>query len=103
LSYGRNFSPQELKRNWTSATFPPSSMTKIGPLSRIQESSIGISTGSTPVPQRRRMSSACPGLHSIVTGSNAATARATPAHSSFAASSSAPHHSSRAGQAISVP
>jgi len=78
-------------------------VTKIGPLSRIQESSIGSSIGSTPAPQRRRTSSACPGLHTIVTGSNAATARATPAHSSFAASSSDPHHSSREGQAISVP
>ena len=52
-SYGRNRSPHELNLKSTPAIFPRPSVTKIGPESRIHESSIGISTTSTFARARR--------------------------------------------------
>ena len=78
-SQGTNFPPQALKPNWIPARFPSPSATKIGPESRAQESSSGISTTSTPAPHCRRASSANRGSAAISTGSNAAIAFATSA------------------------
>ena len=63
----------------TTATCPASLRTKIGPLSRTHESSIGMGSGSTVAPQRFRTSVSSPGLQIIVSGSKPAIARATPA------------------------
>ena len=75
----------------------------MGPLSRIHESSSGISTTSTTPANADPASlrSAGPAT-TIVTGSKSDRAFATAAYSAFAASSCAPHSSRRHGQAISV-
>ncbi len=78
-------------------------MTKIGPLSRIHESSSGISMTSTPEPVAFWASAASAGSEATrVTGSNAAMALATAAYSRFASARTGPHSSGRQGQAISV-
>ena len=92
-SYGRYLLPHELNRKCTSATPPLPSVTKIGPLSRIHESSIGIGRISTPSPHIARASDACSGSVTITTGSNAATALAMVAQSALARSNSAPQKS----------
>ena len=71
--------PQALNPKLTTATCPASLRTKIGPLSRTHESSIGMGSGSTVAPQRFRTSVSSPGLQIIVSGSKPAMARATPA------------------------
>ena len=76
-SYGRYFSPHELNPKWTRAIPPAASLTKIGPLSRIHESSIGRGRASTPSPQNRRTSACCWGSQTMTTSSNAAIALAT--------------------------
>ncbi len=91
-SNGRYLLPHELKRKWTSATPPFASVTKIGPLSRIHESSIGIGRISTPSPHIARASDACSGSVTITTGSNAATAFAMVAQSAVARSNSSPQN-----------
>src|SRR5215469_8696232 len=92
-SYGKKRSPQELNRKCTSASRPCGSRTKIGPLSRIQESSMGTGRISMPPPQWSRASPAWAGPATMITGSNAAIARATVAYSRLASASSSPHSS----------
>jgi hypothetical protein len=75
-----NFSPQELKPKCTPARRPSPSSTKIGPLSRSQESSIGSSTTSTwPVSAARASAASCASAQTMVSGSKAATALAVAA------------------------
>ena len=77
-AWGCQRSPQALKPNLTAATSPAASRTKIGPLSRVQESSIGSSRTSISdgvPPQAWRTSAARPGGQTTRTGSKAATAR----------------------------
>jgi hypothetical protein len=71
--------PQALKRQCTPATAPLSSVTKVGPVSRIQLSLIGRGSTSTPTPQASETSAASAGLHTMVTGSNCAMVWATSA------------------------
>ena len=56
LSYGVNCSFQPSKWNWTAATRPSASRTKMGPLSRIHESSSGMTRTSTSGPSSLRAS-----------------------------------------------
>ena len=51
FSYGTYFSPQELNVKSLIASVPSGCVTKIGPLSRSQESSMGSSTTSTSRPR----------------------------------------------------
>ncbi len=103
-SKGSNFSPQALKPNCTAARAPvASSSVKIGPESRIHESSMPSSTTSTLAASAARASAAsAASATTIVTGSKAATALATPAYCTFAAASSVPQSSRRQGQPMSV-
>src|SRR5918994_4467254 len=94
-SYGRYFSPHELNPKWTSAMRPAASRTKIGPLSRIHESSIGSGRISTPSAHRRRTSACCSGSQTMTTGSKAAIALATAAYSRSASSNRSPQSSLR--------
>src|SRR4051812_42077128 len=89
-SNGANFSPQALKPKSTPARRPAPSSTKIGPESRIHESSIGISETVTASPHAARASLRRAGGATIVTGSKAAIALATAACVSFAASKCSP-------------
>jgi hypothetical protein len=72
---------------------------KLGPESRAQESSIGISMSETAAVSRARACCAFPGGTSMFTGSNRAMALATSAYSRATADSSA-HSPARQGQAI---
>lgn len=58
---------------------PSACRTKVGPLSRIQQSSIAAGSSSTFADTLRRASLRCSGRTSISTGSNSTTAFATPA------------------------
>jgi hypothetical protein len=63
---------------------------------------MGHSSASTPVPHRRPTSSASPVSQTIVTGSNAATARAVAAQASRASSRRPDQSDSRVGHDIQV-
>ena len=100
LSYGRKRSPHELKRKSTAVTDPPAPTAKIGPESRIHESSIGSSRTSTPAASTALASRPAPGAATITTGSNALIAFATAAYSATASSNTSPHNARRVGHAI---
>ena len=70
---GWSGSPQPLKPKSTRATWPWASRTKIGPLSRIHESSSSISSNSIRADSIRATSPSCSVRTSISTGSNSAT------------------------------
>ena len=69
--------PQPLKIQSTAARLPAASCTKVGPVSRIQKSSITRSTISMPDPNMRVARAISDGSTIIVTGSNSAMAWAT--------------------------
>ena len=74
--------PQPLKTQSTAARVPgrASSTTNVGPMSRIQNSSIGASTISTSLLSIRRARFISVGSTTIVTGSNSTIACATAVH-----------------------
>ena len=84
LSHDGALPPHALKPKWVMATVPSPSTTKIGPLSRIQQSSIGISATSTELPHASSTWSREPGFAITVTGSKRLMVRITSAHSSRA-------------------
>ena len=95
----RTCRPSALKPNCVIATLPSASVRKMGPLSRIQASSMGISATSTS-PQASMTSSRRPGLAMTVTGSKRAISLMTRAHSRL--DSSKWPIDSRAGHETSV-
>jgi len=89
LSHGDHFSPQALNWKCNACRNPSSAVTTIGPVSRIQESSMGSPTTSTSSPHCRAASSASAGAATIVIGSRFAIARAISAYTARAPSSPA--------------
>src|SRR3954467_15208905 len=73
-------SPQPLKRHNTAPRRPSGSVTKVGPLSRNQLSSIGVSAMLTAGSTRARATSPSPTSQISVTGSKRAMALVTAAH-----------------------
>ncbi len=71
-------------------------------MSRIHESSIGTASTSTPGPQASRAAATSAGAATIVTGSWAATARATAAWAAHASAWRSAHRLRRAGHAMRV-
>ena len=88
LQLAHSCAPQPLNTQSIAHRRPRSSITNVGPMSRIHASSSGAWSTSTAGPRCRAASAAAAGSTTIVTGSKAATAPATAAHVARASSAS---------------